>query len=162
MNLKRCEKGHFYDADRYMLCPRCQMEEEDLPVAEGRHEEDRTESDSASFQYPVGWLVCIEGFNRGKIYQLKSGKNIIGSADTMDICLKETAEGIHICRGIINYDVEKRTFLVSAGNSRELAYVNSQAVLVSVGLKNRDRIKIGGETLMFISLCGEDFSWETN
>ena len=46
----------------------------------------------------------------------------------------------------------------SAG--RNLIKVNGHAVLQAIAIQNYDVISIGTTKLIFVGLCGEQFSWE--
>ena len=39
-------------------------------------------------------------------------------------------------------------------------YVNGQVVLMNVVLQHKDVISVGKTQLMFVPLCGSDFSWD--
>ena len=92
MAIRRCEKGHFYDTEKYSFCPVC-MAEEKAGMESGHWEsEDKTigleESDKtvgyllkeldAEAQPVVGWLVCVRGAERGRDWRLSYGRNDIG------------------------------------------------------------------------------------
>lgn len=53
MNIVKCDRGHFYNGDRYQTCPHCEE------------------------MLPVGWLVGISGPVYGKQYPLYACDNII-------------------------------------------------------------------------------------
>ena len=60
---------------------------------------------------------------------------------------------------VITYEPVKRVFLAQEGSSRELYYLNDEAVLENKTLKSYDRIKIGNSEFVFVGLCGDKFSW---
>lgn len=108
----------------------------------------------------VGWLVCIEGSSFGRSYNLKSGKNFIGRSFEMnDVVLEDDISVSRDKHAILVYDPKSRRFLAQPGMSSELFYVNDDVVLQATPLKDRDVIQVGRTKLMFISLCGPDFSW---
>lgn len=109
----------------------------------------------------VGWLVCLQGQDFGKSFNLKSGRNFIGRNDTTnDIALKDDYSIAHEKHAIIIYDPKSRKFLAQPGMSRELFYVNDQVVLQVMPMNAKDVIQLGNTKLMFIPCCGEDFSWD--
>jgi len=108
----------------------------------------------------VGWLVCIEGKLLGKAFELKNGKNFIGRSQQMDVVLEGDANVSRDRHAIVTYEPKGRMFFAQPGESRELFYVNDQVVLMNVALENRDVISVGKTQLMFIPLCGPDFSWD--
>lgn len=168
MNLKRCANGHYYDADKYEECPRCGSREvssiktaksqQVSPVQE--QAAPQVQSSSWSKKWLTGWLACIEGDLAGMVYELKKGKNTIGGTDGQDINLGADAQVARACQAVVEYDPETRVFSASAGDSREMSYVNGQVVLFNLELHGRDILQVGGEKLMFIPLCGKDFAWE--
>ena len=110
----------------------------------------------------VGWLVCVEGKEKGRDFRLHTGNNLIGRADHMDICLKGSGDET-ISRenqGVISYDRKHRNFYVSPGKGENLMYLNDEPVLGVEKLKMYDKLEIGSELLMFVPLCGEEFQWE--
>ncbi|MDO5550608.1 MAG: FHA domain-containing protein [Lachnospiraceae bacterium] len=108
----------------------------------------------------TGWLVCIKGELEGTVYELKIGRNTIGGTQAQDIVLAEDDQVARGCQMVVTYDPETRSFVANAGTSRELSYLNGQVVLFNQEMHNRDILQVGGETLLFIPLCGEDFAWD--
>lgn len=108
----------------------------------------------------VGWLVCVEGDVLGKAFELKNGKNFIGRSMNMDIVLAGDASVSRERHAIVTYEPKGRVFFAQPGESRELFYVDDQVVLMSLQLKDRAILSIGNTKLMFIPLCGPDFSWD--
>lgn len=108
----------------------------------------------------VGWLVCIEGKLLGKAFELKNGKNFIGRSPQMDIVLEGDANVSRDRHAIVTYEPKGRMFFAQPGEARELFYVNDQVVLMNVVLNDRDVISVGKTQLMFIPLCGPEFSWD--
>ena len=108
----------------------------------------------------VGWLVCLSGNARGEYYELKAGKNFIGSGPDMDVILSDSsvARSRH---GVVMYDPRSRRFFATkAGDGAEVFSVNGEPVEKSRSLAAYDRLQIGAVTLLFFPLCGEDFSWD--
>lgn len=108
----------------------------------------------------VGWLVCIEGKQLGKAFELKNGKNFIGRSSQMDVVLEGDANVSRDRHAIVTYEPKGRAFFAQPGESRELFYVNGQVVLMNVVLQHRDILSVGKTQLMFVPLCGPDFSWD--
>ena len=219
MKLRKCEKGHFYDEEKYDSCPHCQNmggqmpsqpqqggEEgmtvglyNDSPQAPAgnfqpnpgpvpnsgfqtvpiepapgeslkenvqkiqQEEENRTVGyymDELGQEPVVGWLVCIEGEKRGEAFVLKSGRNFIGRGAGMDVVLSGDRSVSRDKHAILVYEPRARIFLVQPGESRELFYVNDEVVLSNRQLKDRDVLMIGNYKLLFVPLCGPDFSWD--
>jgi hypothetical protein len=107
----------------------------------------------------VGWLVCVEGIEKGKDYRLHSEKNMAGRSDSMDIVVKDPT----ISRenhAFFVFDPKGKTFLVQEGDGRGLVYVNGSQVIGSRVLVPHDRIEMGESAFLFVPFCGEKFSWE--
>lgn len=60
----------------------------------------------------------------------------------------------------ITYEPKKRVFFISSGDSSGLTYINEEMVDASTQLNNYDIIEMGKSQFVFVSLCGEKFSWD--
>lgn len=209
MNLKRCDKGHFFDADKFASCPHCAggMRNSDETIAIRPGDDVKTEAISVSKVQPtsdveavpsvvslaqtvsqitekvevseedddaktvryyetesgiepvVGWLVCIEGEEKGASFNLKGGRNFIGRSPKMDVVVKDSSVSREK-HAVILYEPKKREFLAQPGDSRELFYLNDEVVLNFNQLKPYDVLQVGNTKLMFIPFCSEAFSWD--
>lgn len=108
----------------------------------------------------VGWLVCIQGPYKGKSFTLKSGRNFIGRAANMDVVLPQDPGVSRIKHAAVIYEPHERQFLVAAGDSRELCYLNHKVVITGQPMEAYDVLELGSTSLMLIPCCGERFSWE--
>lgn len=108
----------------------------------------------------VGWLVCIEGPDRGRDYRIRSERNFIGRSEKMDINIAGDDAVSRENHAIISYSPKKKQFRVYPGDSRGLVYLNDDEVVISDLLKPYDVIELGQTKLMFIPFCGEHFQWE--
>ncbi len=108
----------------------------------------------------VGWLVCTEGEHFGEDFRLKSGRNFIGRANGMDVSISKDTTVSRERHAIVVYEPRGNMFLMQAGDSKELCYLNEQVVLSPQTLNANDRILVGKTELMFIPCCSKDFSWE--
>lgn len=108
----------------------------------------------------VGWLVCIEGPDKGKDYKIWGRINRIGSSSKMDIAVKgdSTISGEDAAR--LGYDPKKNNFRLIPGNNKNNVYVNDDVVDMTVYLKPYDVIEMGQTKLAFIPFCSPRFSWE--
>ena len=109
----------------------------------------------------VGWLVGIEGECIGQSFQLREGKNFVGRGEDMDVVIRgdmAVARKRHAC---VIFEPRAGIFYAQPGESHELFYLNDNVVLNSEILKSHDVITLGETSLMFIPLCGPDFSWDT-
>lgn len=107
----------------------------------------------------VGWLVCVEGSNKGLDYRLHQGRNFIGRSAEMDVCIVGDNTVSRSSHAVVVYDPRSNTYLVQPGDSKELLYVNDALTLSTVELKAMDKLSVGSTVLMFVPLCGENFQW---
>lgn len=108
----------------------------------------------------VGWLVCIQGDYYGEGFKLKSGRNFIGRASNMDICLSGDMSVAREKHVVVIYEPRERKFFAQPGEGSELFYLNEEVVLGNVLLSSNDVLSIGNARLMFIPCCTQDFSWK--
>lgn len=108
----------------------------------------------------VGWLVCVDGKNIGADYRLKSGRNFIGRATNMDVAIAEDESVSRDRHAIVVYEPKSHIFLVQAGESKELCYLNDKVVLATDELKVNDVLTVGATKLMFFPCCSGAFNWE--
>lgn len=107
----------------------------------------------------VGWLVAISGPCRGTDYRIHTGYNYIGR-ERGDICIRgdNTISGEKDAN--ITYVSQTRQFFIAHELGKNVLLVNNIPVIGGgMLLKNYDRITIGTTKLLFVSLCGEPFSW---
>ena len=108
----------------------------------------------------VGWLVCIGGKSYGQCYNLYGEKNFIGRSKDMDVALTEDNTVARNRHAILIYDPRAKVFYAQPGDSHELFYVNDKVVLQSLVLNDRDVLKIGKTTLVFVPFCDDRYSWD--
>ena len=98
--------------------------------------------------------------NYGHSFCLYAGKNFVGRASDMDICLKGDDSVSRTKHAIITYEPKERKFFAQPGESHELFYVNDNVVLTSAELKDRDEISVGKTKLVFVPFCDSKYGWE--
>ena len=108
----------------------------------------------------VGWLVCIEGADKGKDYRIKAQRNFIGRSEAMDICIRGDETISRENHTIISYNEKNNGFKIAPGESKGITYLNDDEVLMAMNITAYDIIEIGKTKLVFIPLCGERFKWE--
>jgi hypothetical protein len=108
----------------------------------------------------VGWLVCIEGNNLGVDYRLKTGRNFIGRSQGMDVSIAGDDTVSRDRHAIVVYEPKTFAFLMQAGDSKELSYLNDKVVLNPTEMKINDIVTVGNTKLMFIPCCNETFNWD--
>jgi len=107
----------------------------------------------------VGWLVCIDGPDKGKDFRIQPGMNFIGRARNQDICIPGDQ---HISRekhARLSFFDEKNSFMLYPGEGHGLVILNGEEVTSPTQLKKFDVIKLGISSLMFVPLCGDGFDW---
>lgn len=183
MSIVQCLKGHFYDSSINEECPYCQGKGGALGISEPIKVNAQKEEDLSGIKLTngadgegqktvaliknnigidpvVGWLVCVEGKNRGKDYRIRAQRNFIGRGDSMDICIRGDQTVSRDGHAVISYNSRKSTFTLAPGTSNGITYVNDEEVLMGTMLHAFDVIEVGETKLMFIPLCGEKFRWE--
>lgn len=108
----------------------------------------------------VGWLVAISGVHLGESFQLYVGKNTIGRSEGNKVVLRLDQSVSRENHATIIYEPKRREFFLQSGNSDGLIYLNDSFVNGSQIIKEKDTLEIGSSKLIFIPLCGTDFSWE--
>lgn len=108
----------------------------------------------------VGWIVCINGFNKGRSFIIHSDRNIIGRGEGNDICIQGDQSISYDHDSAIVYDRKSRIFMFVPGDGRAVSYVNDSAALVPTQLKIYDKITIGETDFLFVPFCGKDFDWQ--
>ncbi len=112
---------------------------------------------------PVGWLVCIDGPERGMDYRIRSENNSIGRSETMRVCIAGDEGIARENHAFLTYDPESNTYFIRPGIATGMVYHNRTPVFTPIELKPFDEIKLGKTTLLFVPLCGEfgarGFKW---
>src|SRR5215813_9514862 len=111
--MERCPNGHFFDPAKHMSCPHCGIEGLDLGPTQaksgstiaatvaasdsktmpagGRYADEGATvgyfKEKIGLEPVVGWLVCVEGPDRGRDYRIRSQRNFIGRDTRMDISI---------------------------------------------------------------------------
>ncbi|MBQ9211533.1 MAG: FHA domain-containing protein [Clostridia bacterium] len=181
MEMKQCAYGHFYDSSVYNECPYCGdkslnsanpnvVDREEigatLPLNGATKSFPQDEGvtipldDNQEIRPVVGWLVCVEGPNRGRSYEIHNENNFIGRSETMDINIQGD-QGISRDKPVIvTYDSHTRSFFCGFMNGRGVVRLNGTPLLSTTVLKQGDVIEISKTRLMFIPLSSESFDWD--
>jgi hypothetical protein len=111
------------------------------------------------FDPVVGWLVCIEGPEKGRDFRLHGERNFIGRDPTMDICLQGDETVSRHKHAVLSYNPRQHSYRIGPGDGRGMTYLNDQEVDMPMALTAYDIIELGKTRLLFIPLCGERFQW---
>ena len=107
----------------------------------------------------VGWLVCLDGPERGRDFRLHSEKNFIGRANTMDVCIASDDTISREKHGVVIFDPKKLIFWILPGDASGLVYLNHEIVHSPTQLKSDDVLEIGQSKLVLVPFCGEKYNW---
>ncbi|WP_375688555.1 FHA domain-containing protein [Pseudooceanicola sp. LIPI14-2-Ac024] len=119
-----------------------------------------TPAPAASTDFPVGWVVVVDGPGRGASFTLTGGLSTIGRSADQTISLDHGDESIsRNNHASIAYDEEDNTVYVGHGGKSNIVRLNGRPLLSTEELQDGDLIRIGKTTLRFVSFCGPDFSW---
>lgn len=169
MSMKRCENGHFYDTDKHSSCPWCGVAVEaesgkTKPLRESRPADPGVTKalhrEPSGISPVVGWLICVDGPDRGRDYRLHSEKNFIGRSSNMDVSIASDESISREKHAAVTFEPKKRIFWLLPGEASGLVYLNEEVVNTPVELKARDIIELGKTKLMFFPFCDEKFQWQ--
>ena len=107
----------------------------------------------------VGWLVCIEGPDKGRDFRIHTEDNHIGRDPGMDIVIPGDDSVSHIKHARIRYNPRNHVFKLLLGDGRGIVYLNDDDLDEARQLNPYDRIEIGETKLLFVPFCGEHFTW---
>ena len=161
---KFCANGHQME-DSWAVCPYCQRT--GFQSAAGpQNVKTRLEGAPASEPAPaagasgrktvllsekrkppvVGWLVALNGEQRGEDFRIRDGQNTIGSAADSDIVLRDTAvSGKHAS---LRYKDQK--FYLTDLDSSNGTYLNDRSEPIArEELKDNDVVRLGEISLKF-------------
>ena len=182
MDMQRCRQGHYFDAQKSKVCPACGIAGLEVVATKPKRQEAGGVGPQPSMQPRgqagandaedrptvgvvrkqlgidpvVGWLVCIEGAQRGRDYRLHSERNLIGRAPEMDICITGDESVSRNTHAVIVFEPRQRTFRLSTGEGRGLVYLNGEVVEGMTKLEANAVIELGHTKLMFVPF---PFSW---
>ena len=192
MEMKKCSRGHYYDATINSSCPYCSQGsgsdrpvDVTMPLMGGTGEEHtmplgyqtqaapkcQPEDDGRTVALikvkqgidpVVGWLIALGGSEKGRDYRIHTDNNYIGRSEKMDICIRGDETISRENQAIITYDSEDKVFYFSPGEGRSIVRLNNKAIFQTTELQAYDRVTIGKTVLLFVPLCGENFEWEEN
>ena len=112
-----------------------------------------------SFMPVVGWLVCIEGNDRGRDFRLHAGYNTVGKNPGNDVSIPSDSTISRERHAVIAYDQEENLFFFAPANGVNLLRLNGKVLMAPAEIKTNDILTIGKSKLLFIPLCTETFRW---
>ena len=114
-----------------------------------------------SFEPVVGWLVCVEGPEKGKDYRIYGKNNTVGRSEKMDICIKGDSTISRENHARLAYDGKHNAFHLIPAESTNTIYLNDEPVYVPAKLKDYDVIEFGDCKMLFVPFCNDRFTWQT-
>lgn len=107
----------------------------------------------------VGWLVNVDGEEKGMDYRIHMDNNFIGRSEKMDICIKGDETISRENHAVISYDPKDSLFYFTPSDGRAISRLNDKAVFQTIELHAHDRITIGKTVCEFIPFCDGSFQW---
>ena len=102
----------------------------------------------------VGWIICIEGEDKGKDYRIEAKNNPIGRSEKMDICIKGDSTISRENHARLAYDVKHNAFHLIPAESTNSIYVNDEPTYVPTKLNAYDLIEFGESKLFpYVATC---------
>ena len=175
MGIRRCENGHYYDDEKFFRCPYCGInidledeidsdQDKTVAIADINYSEDdddRTimaEGKEEKRYFVTGWLVCVDGAEKGRDYRLHMGFNRIGRSYQMDIWLEDDLAITRDNHCSVIYDDKNGQFLVKPSVGT-VTYLNGNILLSAEIIKTGDRIRVGQSTLELVAFCNGEKKW---
>lgn len=104
----------------------------------------------------AGWLVCLEGENKGRSFEIHVGKNFVGRSMKMDIHTNDEKISRENHFSVI-YEPNAVEFYVLQGNG--ITYYNGKLLNGAEKLNDGDEIEAGGSKYVFVPFCKEGRDW---
>ncbi|MBR3040828.1 MAG: FHA domain-containing protein [Lachnospiraceae bacterium] len=108
----------------------------------------------------VGWLVCVEGADKGKDYRVYGKNNTIGRSEKSDIVIKGDSTISRENHAKLAYDIKHNNFHIIPADGTNGIYVNDQPTYIPTMLSRGDVIEMGESKFIFIPFCDEKFNWQ--
>ncbi len=115
--------------------------------------------DSTSVDPVCGWLVCIDGPEKGVDFRVHNGYNYIGR-EIGDIHISNDLQISREKHAMIAYDADDNAFFFGPTDGRNIVKLNGHSVFNAEQIKAYDVIKIGTTKLLFVPLCSDQFTWK--
>lgn len=111
-----------------------------------------------SFSPVAGWLVCIEGPEKGRDFRLYTGRNFAGRSHRMQINIADDPKINRDGHFSVVFDPESKAWFIVPG-AGTVTYLDGALLEGASSLSDMARIKAGDSLFCFRSLCGEEFCW---
>ena len=107
----------------------------------------------------TGWIVCVEGPERGRDHRLYHGFNRIGRGAGMQISIEADPSVARSNQCAVVYDSRGNTFYLVPEKGNQVL-LNGNALRMPEELKAGDLITIGQGIYEFVPFCREGRVWE--
>ncbi len=107
----------------------------------------------------AGWIVCIEGPDKGRDFQIKARNNSIGRSENMDICISGDPTISRENHARLSYDLKNNDFYIIPLEPTNNIYLNNQPVYVPTKLSAYDLLELGESKFLFVPFCNDKFKW---
>lgn len=111
----------------------------------------------------VGWLVCIEGPDKGKDFCLHGAKSTVGRRKDSSVILADPKISREGFPALIVYDDRKsHKFYLASGDaaSHNNVELGGNMLLGQSVINPYDEIRIEDTVLVFVPFCGDEFYWK--
>jgi hypothetical protein len=109
-------------------------------------------------RYVVGWLIGLNGVNRGESFPVRIGRNVLGRDRRSDIIVNDDQASSH--HADLVFRPEERRFILMDHNSTNGTYVNEMEIEPRKDLADKDVIRIGSQKFLFMPLIHDGFYWD--
>ncbi len=181
MNIKKCDGGHFYNADKYTECPHCKEKTMDnknnISTYASPQNSLNTNNDVAAtvaynttyneFKFPSESAVQSlppTGDHSYVANDMQSRGMIVGWLIGVAgpyygrACTLYTSDTV--VEGVVfSFDMYSKSFVLNYTLSHSDVMVNNKYVVENEFLHYMDRIFINGTEYMLVTLCKDGFSW---
>ena len=107
----------------------------------------------------VGWLVCIEGIEKGRDYRLHSGRNFIGRSNKSDVAIVDDAGISRENHCSVVFDPKTDKYMLVPGLAT-LSYLNGVEMKEPATLNDGDTIEISASKFTFVAFCKGGRGWQ--
>ena len=108
----------------------------------------------------VGWLICIDGPEKGKDYRLYPRQNTIGRDEGMDVAIMEDKAVSREAQARLAFDQRHLAYTLIPAEGTNDIYLNDEPVYVPLKLNPYDCLEFGKSKFLFVPFCGNRFDWE--
>lgn len=180
MNIIKCNRGHFYDAEKYFDCPHCKGERGNYPsmpqtVSYANPNMNMYPQHSSVPVFPetkkeptilLSHMEVLESAgdqkadyiepqNRGIVVGWLVGVAGPGYGRSYSLYTSDTT----VDNVVISFDMNYKSFVLNKNMTKVNVWVNNRQITRNEFLKYMDKILVNGTEYMLVTLCKDGFSW---